>query len=118
MTGTMVDQESIWGAVEEFSSCMMVTKDGDDLRARPMTPITRARDGVIYFIADRRGFNRFLSEVVPEDIFGIHPVHRGFAIGVGDADSTGQLGVPAQPRIGSLFSGYARPRHGRGTVAP
>lgn len=56
MTGTIVDQSRIWTAVEEFSSCMLVTRDGDQLRARPMTPMTRAKDGVIYFIADRRGF--------------------------------------------------------------
>jgi general stress protein 26 len=56
MPEQLAEQDKIWKAVEGFTSCMLVTRSGEELRSRPMGPIVRARDGVIYFITDRRGF--------------------------------------------------------------
>lgn len=51
---TTIDQDTIWAKIATFHDCMLVTKGEDALHARPMSPITRADDGLIYFITDRR----------------------------------------------------------------
>ena len=43
----------IWQHIEAIGTCMMVTHDGDDVRARPMRGISRPEQNAIWFFADR-----------------------------------------------------------------
>jgi general stress protein 26 len=44
--------ERIWEMVSGMRSCMLVTRDRDLYRARPMGPIVKADENVIYFFSD------------------------------------------------------------------
>lgn len=45
-------RDEIWRHVRDIETCMMVTRDGDGLRSRPMTPILRPGENTIWFFAD------------------------------------------------------------------
>jgi general stress protein 26 len=45
--------EDFWDDLEDFDACMMVTRDGDLLRSRPMKPYFDAGDGTIRFLTSR-----------------------------------------------------------------
>ncbi|BAF86297.1 pyridoxamine 5'-phosphate oxidase family protein [Azorhizobium caulinodans] len=44
--------EDVWTAMEERHACMLVDRDGSRLRARPMAPVARRDDGVVWFVTD------------------------------------------------------------------
>ncbi len=46
------NRDAIWEQVRSVSTCMMVTRDGDQIRARPMTHILRTGHNQIWFFAD------------------------------------------------------------------
>jgi general stress protein 26 len=46
-------KETIWGHVTNISTCMMVARDGDWVRARPMRGIAKPDENEIWFITDR-----------------------------------------------------------------
>ncbi len=52
----MSEQQSVekfWDMIGDFDTCMVTTRDGDKLRARPMAPrVSKARDKIL-FITDR-----------------------------------------------------------------
>lgn len=45
-------RDAIWEKVRAIETCMMVTRDGPHLRARPMTSILRTGQNAIWFFAD------------------------------------------------------------------
>lgn len=45
--------EKFWDMVEEFDTCMVVTRDGGRLRARPMAPKVSLSRREILFVTDR-----------------------------------------------------------------
>ncbi|MGE3628229.1 MAG: pyridoxamine 5'-phosphate oxidase family protein [Hyphomicrobiales bacterium] len=46
--------ERVWKALEEASSCMLVTRDGGEIRARPMALYARPRQRAVYFLTNAR----------------------------------------------------------------
>ncbi len=45
-------RDTIWEKVRSIETCMMATRDGDQLRSRPMSAIPRISQNVIWFFAD------------------------------------------------------------------
>ncbi len=45
-------RDAIWEKVRAIDTCMMATRDGDNLRSRPMTAILRTGQNTIWFFAD------------------------------------------------------------------
>jgi len=45
-------RDTIWEQVRTIETCMMATRDGEQLRSRPMTAIPRTSQNVIWFFAD------------------------------------------------------------------
>jgi general stress protein 26 len=48
------DAERVWKLMEKIGFAMLVTHDGDKLRARPMSASVRPGENAIYFLADAR----------------------------------------------------------------
>lgn len=46
--------ERVWEILEDASHCMLVTRDGDMIRARPMALYPRKDDNAVYFLSDVR----------------------------------------------------------------
>ncbi|MDH6266886.1 general stress protein 26 [Rhizobium sp. SG_E_25_P2] len=46
------DTEKVWSLIDKIGFCMMVTKIGDDMRARPMSAYSEQIDNAIYFLTD------------------------------------------------------------------
>lgn len=44
----------VWEMMEKISICMLTTKDGEELRSRPMGAYLRREENMIYFLADAR----------------------------------------------------------------
>lgn len=48
------DQERVWELMKKIGFAMLVTHDGDKLRARPMSAYVERDDNAIYFLSDAR----------------------------------------------------------------
>jgi general stress protein 26 len=48
------DQDRVWELMKKVGFAMLVTRDGDKLRARPMAAYVERKDGTIYFLTDAR----------------------------------------------------------------
>lgn len=48
------DTERVWKLMEKIGFAMLVTLDGEKLRARPMSASVRPSENAIYFLADAR----------------------------------------------------------------
>ena len=48
------DQERVWQLMKKIGFAMLVTHDGDKLRARPMSAYVQRDDNTIYFLTDAR----------------------------------------------------------------
>ncbi|MBB1250525.1 MULTISPECIES: pyridoxamine 5'-phosphate oxidase family protein [unclassified Rhizobium] len=46
------DTEKVWSLIDKIGFCMLVTKIGDDMRARPMSAYSEQIDNAIYFLTD------------------------------------------------------------------
>lgn len=51
---TTGDVERAWELMKKIGYAMLVTRDGDRLRARPMTAYVERNEGAIYFLTDAR----------------------------------------------------------------
>lgn len=49
-----MDIQDIWEEMARRHSCMLIDRDGGRLRARPMAPVARPADGVVWFVTDAR----------------------------------------------------------------
>jgi general stress protein 26 len=48
----MDETEKVWSLIDKIGFCMLVTKTGDDMRARPMSAYSEQIDNAIYFLTD------------------------------------------------------------------
>jgi general stress protein 26 len=48
------DQDRVWELMKKVGFAMLVTRDGDKLRARPMAAYVERKDDTIYFLTDAR----------------------------------------------------------------
>ena len=48
------DQDRVWQLMEKFGFAMLVTRDGDKLRARPMSAYLERDNNAIFFLTDAR----------------------------------------------------------------
>lgn len=46
------DADKVWDMMKQISICMLTTRDGDQLRSRPMGAYVRREDNAIYFLTD------------------------------------------------------------------
>jgi general stress protein 26 len=46
------DSERVWDLAEKIGFCMLVTKSGDDIRARPMSAYVERLENSFYFLTD------------------------------------------------------------------
>lgn len=46
------DRDRIWRAILEIGTCMMVTRDGEILRARPMQALAEPDENAVWFLSD------------------------------------------------------------------
>ena len=53
-SGSSGDVERVWNLMEKIGFAMLVTRDGDRLRARPMSAYVRPGENSIYFLTDAR----------------------------------------------------------------
>src|SRR5579872_3839514 len=53
-SGSSDDVERLWTLMEKIGFAMLVTLDGDKLRARPMSAFVRPDECSIYFLTDAR----------------------------------------------------------------
>jgi len=51
---TMRDQDRVWDLMKQIGFAMLVTHDGDKLRARPMAAYVERDEAAIYFLTDAR----------------------------------------------------------------
>lgn len=53
-TDTIRDADRAWELMKKIGFAMLVTRDGDKLRARPMSAFVERADNAIYFLTDAR----------------------------------------------------------------
>ncbi len=46
--------DRVWELAKKISMCMLATRDGEDIRARPMAAYVRRDENTIYFLTDAR----------------------------------------------------------------
>jgi general stress protein 26 len=46
------DTDRVWKLIEKIGFCMLSTRDGDDIRARPMAAHPKRDENAIYFLTD------------------------------------------------------------------
>jgi len=49
------DTARVWRLIEKIKICMLASKDGEKIRARPMGAYARENENAIYFLTDERG---------------------------------------------------------------
>jgi general stress protein 26 len=53
-TDAVRDQDRVWDLMKKIGFAMLVTSDGEKLRARPMAAYIERDEGMIYFLTDAR----------------------------------------------------------------
>lgn len=53
-TNAARDQDRVWDLMKKIGFAMLVTRDGEKLRARPMAAYIERDEGMIYFLTDAR----------------------------------------------------------------
>jgi general stress protein 26 len=48
------DTDRVWALMEKISICMLGTRDGEQIRARPMGAFVRRQENAVYFLTDVR----------------------------------------------------------------
>jgi general stress protein 26 len=48
------DTDRVWTLMEKISICMLSTRDGEQIRSRPMGAYVRRQDNAVYFLTDVR----------------------------------------------------------------
>src|ERR1044072_2883745 len=48
------DIDHVWELAAKISMCMLATRDGEDIRARPMAAFLRREENAVYFLTDVR----------------------------------------------------------------
>jgi len=47
--------DKVWDMMEDIATCMMITRQGETLRGRPMRAHVSREEGAVWFLSDRRG---------------------------------------------------------------
>lgn len=50
------DVARVWEMIEKIGFCMLSSRDGEDIRSRPMAAYVRAEEGRIYFLTDKDSY--------------------------------------------------------------
>ena len=48
------DTDRVWALMEKISICMLSTRDGEQIRSRPMGAYVRRQENAVYFLTDVR----------------------------------------------------------------
>jgi general stress protein 26 len=48
------DIDRVWDLMKKISICMLTTRDGEEIRSRPMGAYVRREEGVVHFLTDAR----------------------------------------------------------------
>lgn len=59
------DVDRVWKLMEKIDLCMLVSRDGEKIRARPMSSHPRQAENAVYFLTDARGHKD--EEVAQDD---------------------------------------------------
>ena len=51
---TANDTDRVWDLMKKIHMCMLTTRDGEELRSRPMAAFVRRDEGLVYFLTDAR----------------------------------------------------------------
>jgi general stress protein 26 len=43
----------VWALMEKIGFCMLASRDGEEIRARPMAAYVEEEDGKVYFLTDK-----------------------------------------------------------------
>ena len=54
-TSTAEDIDRVWKLIEKIDLCMLVSRDGEKMRARPMSSHPKQEANRVYFLTDARG---------------------------------------------------------------
>lgn len=54
-TTTQQAIDKVWSMMDDIRICMLVTREGETLRARPMDAHASREEGCVWFLSDRRG---------------------------------------------------------------
>lgn len=54
-TTTQQAIDKVWSMMDDIRICMLVTREGETLRARPMDAHPSREEGCVWFLSDRRG---------------------------------------------------------------
>lgn len=46
------DTKRVWDLMEKISFCMLATRDGEDIRSRPMAAYVEPKEHMVYFLTD------------------------------------------------------------------
>lgn len=80
------DIDRVWKLIEKIDICMFATRDGDLIRARPMSSIPRQAENAVYFLTDTEGHKD--SEIAGDDSVSLlfaEPNHGKFLAVTGRA---------------------------------
>jgi general stress protein 26 len=80
------DVTRVWRLMEKIDICMFASRDGDAIRARPMSSIPREAQSVVYFLTDTEGHKE--SEIAANNNVSLlyaEPAHGKFLTVTGRA---------------------------------
>ena len=55
VTSDREDIDRVWKLIEKIDICMFASRDGEKIRARPMSSIPRQAENTVYFLTDVKG---------------------------------------------------------------
>lgn len=76
----------VWRLIEKIGICMFASRDGDTIRARPMSAIAREAANAVYFLTDTEGHKE--SEIAANNSVSLifaEPAHGKFLTVTGHA---------------------------------
>jgi general stress protein 26 len=96
------DIDRVWDMMKSITICFLSTRDGEEIRARPMSAYVRREENAVYFIADARQHK-------DEEIQQYPNVSLAFAKGHDYVAMTGRASVSNdRAKIKQLFGPEAR----------
>lgn len=92
------DAARVWRLVDKIGVCMFASRDGDMIRARPMSAIPREAENAVYFLTDVEGHkeseiaaNNNVSLIFAEPAHGKFLALTGHARVLNDRELIGEL---------------------------
>ncbi len=114
MTDRTLTAEEVWTQIASENVCIMATPDDEGIRARPMGPMVRQDDGVIWFITDRNSHKvRDLADDTPVTLIFQNSASNWYISLMGTAsvvDDRGQVRELWSPILKEWFEGPDDPK--------